>query len=34
MISSPSVGEEQAAKFKTVFAALRYIRSDEQLKKE
>ena len=30
MICAPYVGEEQAAKFETVFAALRYIRSDAQ----
>ena len=34
MICAPSVGEEQAAKFETVFTAVRYIRSAAQLKKE
>ena len=34
MICAQSVGEEEAAIFETVFAALRYIRSDAQLKKE
>ena len=34
IICSPSVGEEQADKFETVFAAVRYIQSDAQLKKE
>ena len=34
MICVPSVGEEQAANFETVFAVVRYIRSDAQLKKE
>ena len=34
MICSPYVGEEQAAKFETVFATVTYIRSDAQLKKE
>ena len=34
MICSPSVGGEQAAKFETVFSAVRYIRSDAKLKKE
>ena len=34
MICAPSVGEEQAAKSETLFAAVRYIRSDAQLKKE
>ena len=33
MICAPSLGEEQAAKFETVFAAVRYIRSAAQLKK-
>ena len=31
MICAPSVGEEQSAKFETVFAAVRYIRFDAQL---
>ena len=34
IICAPSVGEEQADKFETVFAAVRYIQSDAQLKKE
>ena len=34
MICAPSVGEEQSANFETVFAAVRYIRSDAQLQKE
>ena len=34
IICSPSVGEEQASKFETVFASVRYIRSAAQLKKE
>ena len=34
MIYSPSVGEEQAAVFETVFTAVRYICSDEKLKKD
>ena len=33
MICSPSVGEEQAAKFELVFTAVRYIRSAVQLNK-
>ena len=34
MIGAPSVGEEQAAKIELVFAAVRYIQSAAQLKKE
>ena len=34
MICAPSVGEEQADKFKTLFAAVTYIHSDAQLKKD
>ena len=34
MICAPSVGEEQAAKFETVFNAVIYIRSAAQLNKE
>ena len=34
MICAPSLGEEQAAKFETVFTAVRYIRSAAQLKKK
>ena len=34
MICDPSVGEEQATKFETVFTAVRYISSATQLKKE
>ena len=34
MICAPSVVEEQAAKFETVFTTVRYIRSAAQLKKE
>ena len=34
MLCAPSVGEEQAANFETVFTAVRYICSAEQLKKE
>ena len=33
MICTPSVGEEQAAKFESVFTAVRYIYSKAQLKK-
>ena len=33
MICAPSVVEEQAAKFKTIFAAVIYIRSYDQIKK-
>ena len=33
MICTPSVGEEQAAKFELVFTAVRYIYSQGQLKK-
>ena len=33
IICAPSVGEEQAVKFVTVFTAVRYIRFSEQLKK-
>ena len=33
MICAPSVGEEQAFKFKTVFTSVRYIRSAEKLNK-
>ena len=33
MICASSVGEEQAFKFKTVFTAVRYIRSAAKLKK-
>ena len=33
MICAPSVGEEQAAKFETVFTAVRYNRSAAQLNK-
>ena len=33
MICAPSVGEEQAFKLKTVFTAVRYIRSASKLKK-
>ena len=33
MICAPSVGWGQAAKFEFVFAAVRYIRSEAQLKK-
>ena len=33
MICAPSIGEEQAAKFETVFTAVRYIRSAAQLNK-
>ena len=33
MICDPSVGEEQAAKFESVFTAVRYIYNGEQLKK-
>ena len=33
MIFAPSIGEEQAAKFETVFYTVRYIRYDAQLKK-
>ena len=34
MICDPYVGEEQVAKFETVFFAVGYIRSDAQLNKE
>ena len=34
IICAPSVGEEQAVKFETLFAAIIYIRSDAQLKKD
>ena len=34
MICTPSVGEEQAAKFESVFTAVRYIYSKEKLKKK
>ena len=34
MICAPSVGEEQASKSETVFAAVRYILSDTQLRKD
>ena len=34
IIFYPYVGEEQSYKFETLFAAVRYIRSDAQLKKE
>ena len=34
MICASSVGEEQAAKFETVFTAVRYIRSAAQSRKE
>ena len=34
MICAPSVGGEEAAKFETVFAAVRYIFSDAQLNKD
>ena len=34
MIFAPSIGEEQAAKFETVFTAVRYIRYVAQLKKK
>ena len=34
MIFVPSVGEEQAAVFETLFTAVRYIRSDAHLKKD
>ena len=33
MICAPSIGEEQAFKFKTVFTAVRYICSAAKLKK-
>ena len=33
MICAPSIGEEQSAKFETVFATVRYIRFDAGLKK-
>ena len=33
MIFAPSTGEEQTAKFETVFSAVGYIRSGMQLKK-
>ena len=34
MICAPSIGEEQSAKFETVFAAVRYICFDARLKKD
>ena len=34
IICAPSVGEEQAAKFQSVFTAVRYIHSRPQLKKD
>ena len=34
MICAPSIGEEQAAKFETLFTAVRYIRSAAQINKE
>ena len=34
MICAPSVGEEQAPKFETVFTAVRYICLNAQLKKD
>ena len=34
MIFAPYVGEEQVSRFETVFAAVRYIRFDVQLKRE
>ena len=34
MVRAPSVGEEQAAKFETLFSVVRYIHFDVQLKKD
>ena len=34
MICAPSIGEEQASKYETVFSEVRYIFSDAQLKKD